>query len=95
MQENARTDRYQSFCGIECDANANQLIAHLQDCLAKRPEQDLWRQYFDQKFEQQTKLNHDNLFYVGSQLNNLYAFFEEIDDEPALAMLWQLEIDCC
>lgn len=34
-------------------------------------------------------------FFVGSQMNNIYAFFSERSDEEALALLYQVEQECC
>ncbi len=95
MKKPTNTDRYQSFCGIECDAQANQLIKRLKDQLLKVEADNKWCMYFKQKFEQQIQYNYDNLHFVGAQLNPLCSFFEEIDDTKALDILWKLEQECC
>ena len=95
VNESATTDRYVSFCGIECDIQAQRLINKLRQHLLRIEPSHPWRRYFEQKFEQQAKMNHDDLFYVGSQLNNLYTFFEEQGDDEAAALLWKLEMECC
>lgn len=90
-------DRYVSFCGIDCDANADKLVGMLKDRMAEPAEGERaqWHSYFTEKFEQQSKLNHDNLYFVGSQMNSLYSYFDLIEDEPAHDLLWQLEQECC
>lgn len=95
MDQQEEHDRYVSFCGIDCDRRADALIERLRSRLDEQPEGSLWRKYFEQKFEQQAKLDHDNLFYVGAQLNTLYSFFDEIGDKIAREMLWKLELECC
>ncbi len=92
---NPQHDRYVSFCGIECDVRANDLMDRLKDTLGSLPEDHQWRTYFDQKFVQQAKQGADNLHFAGSQVNTLNTFFEEMDDDVALDMLWHLEQDCC
>jgi len=92
---NQQNDRYVSFSGIQCDVRADELIARLKEALYTLPEDHRWRGYFDQKFAQQTAQGADNLHFVGSQMNTLNAFFEEMDDAIALDMLWQLEQNCC
>lgn len=94
MDQVSNTDRYVSFCGIECNRWADQLINTLQDTLDKGANPE-WQAYFTLKFDEQTKMNHDNLFFVGAQMNNLYSFYEEIEDEQALQLLWKLEQECC
>lgn len=88
-------DRYVSFAGIPCDANANHLISMLETHLAQADGAVQWQDYFKQKRSQQIKMQHDNLYFVGSQMNNLHAYFEQCEDEGALDLLWQLEQECC
>ncbi|MDY6921294.1 MAG: N(2)-fixation sustaining protein CowN [Pseudomonadota bacterium] len=95
MTQIPTTDRYISFCGIECDQRADQLIGRLQQQLQQLPEHHPWKIYFQQKFREQARQQHDNLFYVGAQLNNLYSFFEEQGDNESLDLLWLLELECC
>lgn len=84
-----------SFCGIECDTWADELIQHLKLRLDGLTPDSRWHEYFCQKFEQQARMDHDSLFFVGSQMNNLYSFFEELGDEHACDQLWRLEQECC
>ncbi|WP_221801535.1 N(2)-fixation sustaining protein CowN [Oceanobacter mangrovi] len=97
MPENAaaETDRYVTFCGIDCDGNANLLIDMLNAHLQAGHGDPLWQEYFQQKREQQAKMNHDNLYFVGAQMNSLYSYLEQCEDEEALELLWRLEQECC
>jgi hypothetical protein len=95
MVESTGHDRYVSFCGIECDTWANELMAQLKSALANEVDQQRWPQYFAKKFNEQDSMGHDNLFFIGSQMNNLYSFFEEQQDKAALELLWKLEQECC
>lgn len=94
----ANTDRYVTFCNIDCDANAEKLMQHLKQRVAEPTddqERTKWHNYFAGKFEQQAKMNHDDLFFVGSQMNSLYAYFELIEDDDAHDLLYQIEQECC
>ena len=93
--ENNQTDRYITFCGINCDENADHLIAMLEQHIAADDGDGCWKTYFQQKRQQQAKMGHDNLYFIGSQMNNLYAYFEECENQDALALLWQVEQECC
>ncbi|ARE41670.1 hypothetical protein RGUI_3529 [Rhodovulum sp. P5] len=86
-------DRYVSFVGINCDEKADRLMAMLK---ARMEETDSrWVGYFTKKLEEKRRMGNDNLYFVGSQVNSLSAFFEEIEDEAAEALLWDLEQNCC
>lgn len=95
MEQSNKSDRYVSFCGLECDKRADELIDRLKTHLSKLSEDSLWKQYFQQKITQQEKLNHDNLYFVGAQLNNLYSLFDDIGDKEGYEMLWYVEQHCC
>ncbi|CAM3793997.1 N(2)-fixation sustaining protein CowN [Vibrio aerogenes CECT 7868] len=89
------TDRYISFCNIDCDKNADQLIQMLNEHLQASHGGEKWLQYFHHKLEEQQQRAHDNLHFIGNQLNMLYKYFEECRDEQASALLYQIEQECC
>lgn len=95
MNSAEKTDRYISFCGIDCDRNANELIDRLKQHLKALPAESKWRAYFEMKFEQQQRMAYDNLFYVGCQVNALYEFFDSVQDRESRALLQQVEEECC
>lgn len=86
-------DRYVSFVGIDCDGRADALMDMLSAGMTAS--ESRWVDYFDKKLAEKQRMGHDNLRFVGEQLNTLRAFFEEIDDAPALDLLWDLEQTCC
>ncbi|MDO6681732.1 MULTISPECIES: N(2)-fixation sustaining protein CowN [unclassified Oceanobacter] len=88
-------DRYVSFCGIDCDGNANRLISMLENHLANDHGDMRWKTYFEQKRAQQAAMNQDNLYFIGAQMNSLYSYLESCEDEEVLSLLWQLEQECC
>ena len=89
------SDRYVSFCGIDCNGNADRLIHMLESNLEQGKGNPKWQQYFRDKRSQQHRMQQDNLYFVGSQVNTLHSYFEDCDDQPALALLWTLEQECC
>ncbi|MBN2905895.1 MAG: N(2)-fixation sustaining protein CowN [Rhodobacteraceae bacterium] len=89
----APLDRYVSFLGMDCDGNADRLMAHLAGRM--RDTDTRWTAYFDKKLIEKERMGNDNLYFIGSQMNTLSAFFEEIDDAEAQALLWHLEQNCC
>ncbi len=93
--EQQATDRYVSFCGIECDRWAQELMAYLVETLQKPETDSRWADYFGQKFAERQRMGQDELFFIGAQMNNLYSLFEACDDDAALEMLWRLEQQCC
>ena len=95
MSSEASTDRYVSFCGIDCDRNATTFMQQLEDHLNHGNGDPRWQQYFRQKREQQAKMQQDDLYFIGAQMNNLYAYLEGVDDQPLHDLLWQIEQECC
>lgn len=92
----ASVDRYITFCGLYCDDKADELIDRLERSLKdtqKAGEQ--WLGYFSKKRQEQAKMQQDNLHFVGSQINTLAAYFEHIEDERGLELLWDIEEQCC
>lgn len=92
---NQEADRYVSFCNIACDENADKLIAMLDKNIATKQGNERWIQYFGYKREEQKRMNHDNLHFIGNQINTLYEYFKNCDDTVAIELLYQLEQECC
>ncbi|MFT5716638.1 MAG: hypothetical protein ACI9T7_000816 [Oleiphilaceae bacterium] len=88
-------DRYKSFSGINCDLKADRLIAMLDQNISNIQGDKQWHTYFRQKRLQQQKLQQDNLNFIGNQTNTLYEYFTLCDDQPALALLYKIEQECC
>lgn len=89
------TDRYITFIGLQCDEKADRFIAMLDGHIEAGDGDERWQAYFKQKRTQQIKMEQDNLQFIGSQMNNLYSYMDDCEDESALALLWKLEQECC
>ncbi|MCG6200834.1 N(2)-fixation sustaining protein CowN [Psychromonas antarctica] len=90
-----KADRYRSFCGLGCDANADKLIVMLEQNIRDDKGPQEWHRYFVLKRAQQIKSHHDNLHFIGNQTNPLYEYFEHCQDETALQLLYKIEQECC
>ena len=96
-----QTDRYVSYKNIDCKGNSKQLMTllcrHIDDPEKSNP--------FWEKFKEMLSLigvtqekgsrHIDELFLIHTYINNLYEIFEEYDDNIALALLEQIERECC
>lgn len=89
------TDRYLSFTGIACDENADKLIGMLELHLTRKQGSKAWQQYFRAKLNEQKRMQHDNLNFVGCQTNPLYEYFGEVKDHEATKLLYRIEQECC
>lgn len=88
-------DRYISFEGLDCDTNASKIVETLRHYISSPDKATQWANYFDAKLVEKQRLGVDDLFFVGSQLNNIYAFFEEVNDSDGHDLLYQVEQECC
>jgi len=86
-------DRYVSFCGLECETRAQQLV--LRICaLSQTRETDnrFWIQFG-------AKVNSpngpDNLFLVHSYIFYMRELLEKYQDIKGLQLLDAIEYDCC
>lgn len=86
-------DRYVSFRGIDCDGAADRLMERLARHMATT--ESRWVGYFEKKLEEKRRMGADNLHFVGSQVNTLSAYFEEVGDAEAEDLLRTLEETCC
>ena len=94
-ENNQEEDRYVSFLGIGCDANAELLMQVLDSNIKTGNGDSQWQLYFTKKREQQAQLKHDNLNFIGHQTNTLYEYFTSCDDQAALELLYKIEQQCC
>lgn len=86
-------DRYQSFCGLECEQRAEQLVSHiLQVASTLSPGNRFWK-LFASKVNQPG--GPDALFLVHSYVFYMRELLETHDDQPGLRLLEALERDCC
>ena len=91
-----KTDRYVSFEGIECDAQAQRVLRCIRDCIeAPDDPPSTWRGYFERKLDEIARLGQDELFFVGSQVNYIRELFEHHRHGEGLALLDRIEDECC
>ena len=88
-------DRYVSFIGLDCDTNAVALVERIQQLISRSSTDQRWCDYFTGKLEEKARMGVDDLFFVGSQLNNIYALMEACGDEEGDELLYQIEQECC
>lgn len=91
------TDRYKSFAGIDCDGNSQRvietLLRHLEDPARRNPFWDAFQVKLREAAEDPTK--PDALRLVCSNVYYIEELFEACDDSDGLALLAQLEEECC
>lgn len=90
-----KPDRYISFCGIDCDANADVLMKFLTESISDYKGSEEWISYFQKKIAEQVKMGRDNLHFIHNQINALYEYFEICDHKAALELLYKIEQECC
>ena len=88
-------DRYVSFNGIDCNGNASRIMALIERNMAESEKSGPFWEYFMAKRKPRSGPPPDDLFLVHCHLNQIREFFEERADAEALALLSQLEEECC
>lgn len=94
-------DRYVSFRNIDCEGNSKKLMEMLRRHIDDPHKSNPFWQKFKEKLaqigrpQQNGGRDLDELFLIHTYINNLYEVFEEYDDEPAMALLRQIERECC
>ncbi len=95
-QENTeKSDRYVSFRGIDCDGNAKRLIAYLRRHIDDPEKTNPFWEQFKQKLNPTAGPRYDNLYLVHAYINVIREYLELMQDAEALALLEQLEEECC
>lgn len=101
MSTVSKPDRYTSFEGIESDSNSRRLIAMLMQHISD-PEKTnrFWEQFktISELIGQQKENSGrrlDELFLIHSNINNIRELFEQYDDQAALNLLEQIELESC
>ncbi len=90
-----KNDRYMTFEGIECEAGAQRVMACIERNVAASQQDAPFWPYFMAKRTPRSGPAPDDLFLVHSHINQIRELFEECGDAAALAMLLQLEEECC
>ena len=90
-----KTDRYISFDGIDCAGNARRLMELIERNMpADGAGRSFW-QYFMAKRQPRSGPAPDDLFLIHAHINQIRELFEDCGDEAALALLLQVEEECC
>lgn len=95
------TDRYVTFKNIDCEGNSRRLMAMLRRHIDDPARSNRFWEQFKEKLAQvgQSPQNGgrslDELFLIHTYINNLYELFEAFEDTEALALLQQIERECC
>lgn len=101
MPAEQKPDRYVSFIGIEGDRNSHELMLLLRRHIDNPDKSNRFWELFKDKLALVGRTNHtggrcvDELFLIHSYINNIRELFEEYDDQPALALLDQIETESC
>lgn len=93
--EGTERDRYSSFIGLDCDGQARRLIAMLQPYLSDPALGNAFWTHFARKLAAESGPRHDALFLIHAHLNTLRDQLEFHQDHAALALLDQIELECC
>lgn len=90
-----KTDRYVSFGGIDCDGNARMVMGHIERLTAQPERSNAFWEYFKKKRAGGSGPKPDDLFLIHSNINQIRDLFETCGDEAAMALLVQVEEECC
>lgn len=91
----ATPDRYVSFKEIDCDGNARLLMSMIRRHIDDPDRTNVFWEYFKKKAEGGSGPKPDDLFLIHSNLNQIRELFETWEDEEALVLLDQIEMECC
>jgi len=101
MQQENKPDRYVSFVGIEGDKNSRELMVMLRRHIDDPHKSNRFWDLFNDKLKRVGQPDQnggrclDELFLIHSYINNIRELFEQYDDQPALALLEQIETESC
>jgi hypothetical protein len=90
-----KTDRYVSFAGIDCMGQARRVMQCIDRHRAIPEHNNAFWDYFAKKRAGEIGLQADDLLMIHSNLGQIQELFELWDDREALALLGQLEKECC
>ena len=89
------SDRYISFDNIDCAGNAHRLMAMIYRHINQPERNNAFWDYFRQKASGGSGPAPDDLFLIHCHLNQIRELFEAWDDQEALRLLDQIEVECC
>ncbi len=86
------TDRYLTFRGIDCEGNARRIMEHIDRHLAIPGHSNAFWELFAKKRKND---GLDDLLLIHCNINQIEELFETWNDAEALALLQQIEEECC
>lgn len=99
--KSGKTDRYVTYKDIDCVGNSKKVMSLLRRHIDQPEKTNPFWEAFKEKLARvgNPDGNHgrmlDELFLIHTYINNLYEIFEQYDDAEALALLEQVERECC
>ena len=90
-----KTDRYVSFIGIDCIGQARRVMECIDRHRAIPSHNNAFWDYFAKKCSADAGPRPDILLLIHSNLGQIGELFELWGDHEALALLMQLEQECC
>lgn len=90
-----KADRYVSFEGIDCEGNARRIMEHIDRLIAEPGLNNVFWDYFMKKRQGGSGPKPDDLFLIHSNINQIRDLFDTSGDEAAIALLVQIEEECC
>ena len=91
----ATRDRYVSFLGLDCDGQAKRFFSLLRKYIDSPELSNPFWQLLASKLAPTHGPRHDELFLIHAHINTLRDQLEQHDDYEALALLDQIESECC
>jgi hypothetical protein len=90
------SDRYQSFSGIDFEANMRAVLTHLARYIDNDDANPFWRRFKERlaKAEADDLPVADRLLLLHSHTYYIAELFEDHDDQDAIAALAKLEQEC-
>lgn len=95
LPESAERDRYVSFIGLDCSGQARRLIAALRPYMDDPAKTNGFWQLFARKLNRESGSCHDELFLIHAHLNILREQLAQHEDDAVIALLDQIELECC
>lgn len=88
-------DRYTSFIGLDCNGQAKRFIGLLRRHIDDPLKTNAFWEKFKQKLDPVSGPRHDELYLIHASINVIREYLEELEDQEALALLAQIEEECC
>lgn len=88
-------DRYVSFKGIDCAGNARRVMDDVRGHMAEAARTKTFWEHIRQRLAGGVGPKQDEMLFVHVYLNPIREMFEERKDSAALALLEQIEEECC